>query len=94
MTILADACGFVRCDAKASADRLHVGLDLLVARWGHDQLDGLADRFVRQVPVHPLGACVPGQDGAIQCLTENRIVAGFDDRHDKLLALATRRFGL
>ena len=46
---------------------------------GNDERDGLADRVARRPSEHPLGRGIPRGDGAVQVLTDDRVLGGLDD---------------
>src|SRR5262249_21748861 len=64
----------------ATPDALQ-NLELFVHQpFGHDEHHRLSDGFRRRGAVDPLRAPVPGEDGAVQGLTDNRIFRRADNR--------------
>jgi hypothetical protein len=57
----------------------------------NDQCDGLADRFSRRVPVHPLRTRIPADNCPVERLADDGIVGRFDNRAQKAAGFVVRR---
>ena len=75
--------------ALANAIQHRVFFALPIGRDDHP--DGAADRFLRGVAEHAFRGAVPGSDGAVQILADDRVVGGFDDADEVAEVEGTER---
>ena len=80
--VLSRANRLVVLDPFAGSDPGEDLRDSVGMRWRHEHRDRLADHLVGGVAIQALGARVPADDRAIDGLADDRIIGGFDHRHE------------
>ena len=83
--VLADPDHVEVIDPIAMTDAIEDLRHLLAPFRRHDQMDGLADGFLRGIAEQALRALVPRGDAAFQRLADDRIVGRGDDRRQERL---------
>src|SRR5262245_23828074 len=83
-SILATPDGFVVAHVFAAPNALQDRSCLVLAIWRKQNQARLADNFFGPIAKHPFRALVPTLDNAVEVLTYDCVIGGFDNRDEPL----------